>query len=166
MRQNDVQLPDEYDQIYHDLEPFWGLDPLQLREALDEVAKLKDSYTLGKREWDAPITVLSDNLPPARKQDMLAQVAKPMMDLLKDVYKFIPPFQGAFSPHDNPELLVDHSWKSEALAAAANGTGKDWSSLIISIEVLLLIGSQYSVTKICHKQMPKASHCHVPPTHL
>ncbi|KIM52545.1 hypothetical protein SCLCIDRAFT_60830, partial [Scleroderma citrinum Foug A] len=25
--EHNVQLPDEYDEIYYDLEPFWGVDP-------------------------------------------------------------------------------------------------------------------------------------------
>jgi hypothetical protein len=28
--ENDVKLPDEYDQIYNDIEPFWGIEPVDL----------------------------------------------------------------------------------------------------------------------------------------
>ena len=29
VQEYDVQLPDEYDQIYEDLERFWGLEPTE-----------------------------------------------------------------------------------------------------------------------------------------
>ena len=47
---NDVQLWDEYDQIYHDLEPFWGMEPRELIALHAEQKLQPDSYTLGKNE--------------------------------------------------------------------------------------------------------------------
>ena len=56
--EHNVQLPDEYDQIHHDLEPFWGVAPADLLKTQEELEKKKDSYTLGKNEKGEIVTIL------------------------------------------------------------------------------------------------------------
>lgn len=119
VEENNVQLPDEYDQIYHDLEPFWGINPKDLRDLQSEWEGHKDSYTLGKTRG-TPIGVVNftledrDNL-----QYHLLNGAFELIALLNDVHKSIPPFRAVFSPHDNPNLHTDYELKSMALKAAA-----------------------------------------------
>lgn len=33
VQQHKVPLPDEYDRIYHDIEPFWAIDPAELAKS-------------------------------------------------------------------------------------------------------------------------------------
>ena len=122
VQKHNVQLPDEYDQIHHDLEPYWGIDPVDLRAAQFEWEAHRDSFTLGKLRDEDVITVVNISLPEDRISDYLAWGAKPQMDLLTEVHQFIPPFRATFSPHDNPNELGEWTWKNAALEAAKKGT--------------------------------------------
>ncbi|TEB27987.1 hypothetical protein FA13DRAFT_1736176 [Coprinellus micaceus] len=46
VKEHNVQLPDEYDQIHADLEPFWGVEPADLRKTQEELEKKKDSVSV------------------------------------------------------------------------------------------------------------------------
>ncbi|KAH8114400.1 glycosyl transferase family 90-domain-containing protein [Phellopilus nigrolimitatus] len=116
-----VQLPDEYDQIYRDLEPYWGIDPRDLRVAQAEWEGHRDSFTIGKHSDEGIVTILNMSLPDDRAQDYLAWGARPQMDLLNEVYKHIPLFRATFSPHDNPNELADWTWRNAAVEAARKG---------------------------------------------
>ncbi|GLB41254.1 putative glycosyltransferase family 90 protein [Lyophyllum shimeji] len=125
VEEHKVQLPDEYDQIYRDLEPYWGMNPKDLQEIQSEWEGHADSWTIGKTA-DSPISLVNSTLPrKERGQHDLATGAYQVMDLLKDVEEFIPPFRAVFSPHDNPNLHTDFELKSEALKHAAAGTFLD-----------------------------------------
>lgn len=50
---HNVQLPDEYDQIWSDLEPFWGMDPVDLNRLQLQHEGHIDSFTLGKNEGES-----------------------------------------------------------------------------------------------------------------
>ncbi|THH07412.1 hypothetical protein EW145_g3402 [Phellinidium pouzarii] len=122
VQKHNVQLPDEYDQIYKDLEPYWGVDPLELRTAQAEWEAHRDSFTLGKDSQEHVVTIVNMSMAKERETEFLKWGAKPQMDLLKDVYQFIPPFRATFSPHDNPNQFVDWAWKNAAVEAAKKGT--------------------------------------------
>ncbi|KAG6817367.1 hypothetical protein H0H87_009554 [Tephrocybe sp. NHM501043] len=125
VQEHNVQLPDEYDQIYEDLEPFWGMDPLDLQRIQSEWEAHSDSYTLGKAEG-SPITMVNSSLPGnAKVQHDLSLGAYEVMELLEDVEDAIPPFRAVFSPHDNPNLPTDWELKDQALRHAAAGTFLD-----------------------------------------
>ncbi|EEB89018.1 hypothetical protein MPER_12940 [Moniliophthora perniciosa FA553] len=114
---HDVQLPDEYDQIYHDLEPFWGINPKDLQEFQNANEEKKDSYTLGKVAEQGVITVLRTSFEEGR--DHLIRGGEDIVALLKDVSKDLPPFRATFSPHDGPNRLSDYEVKDAALVAAS-----------------------------------------------
>ncbi|ESK95111.1 glycosyltransferase family 90 protein [Moniliophthora roreri MCA 2997] len=116
---HDVQLPDEYDQIYHDLEPFWGMNPEDLQEIQKESEEKKDSYTLGKVAEQGVITVLRTSFEEGR--DHLITGGENIIALLKDISKDLPPFRATFSPHDGPNRMSDYEVKDAALAAASVG---------------------------------------------
>ncbi|KAI5119394.1 hypothetical protein M0805_005937 [Coniferiporia weirii] len=118
VQKHNVQLPDEYDQIYRDLEPYWGIDPRDLRVAQAEWEAHPDSYTIGKISEDSVVTVLNMSMPEDRKTDFLNWGAKPQMDLLNEIYKFIPTFRATFSPHDSPNQFADWTWRNAAVKAA------------------------------------------------
>jgi len=137
-QEHNVQLPDEYDRIYHDLEPYWGMDPVDLNKLQAEYESHRDSYTLGKTE-DSEITVVATALPPPGPGSPTAShlsQAGVIVALLKDVEKFIPPFRAVFSPHDNPNQPTDWELKTQALKAAAAGTCPYRSPFRMSIPML------------------------------
>lgn len=117
----EVQLPDEYDQIYNDVEPFWGMDPNDLQTIQRDWEAHADSYTIGKEEGGI-INLVNYTLPGnERTQTDLAGGAFEIMDLLEDVEEFIPPFRAVFSPHDNPNLHTDYELMRLAREAARSG---------------------------------------------
>ncbi|TFK24115.1 hypothetical protein FA15DRAFT_687615 [Coprinopsis marcescibilis] len=113
---HNVQLPDEYDQIYKDLEPFWGIDPKDLIANQAELETKKDSYTIGKTETGT-IEVLAYAFEDG-KYDQLIVGSKRIIDLLQDIKEDLPEFRATFSPHDGPNRLSDYGVKQAALDAA------------------------------------------------
>jgi len=116
---NNVQLPDEYDSIFNDLEPFWGIEPRELIRLRDELESAKDTYTLGRinasgTEIDVVNYALNDK--------GLIRNSEPVVHLLSYIAEFLPPFRAVFSPHDSPSRLSDYEVKSAALQAAQNSS--------------------------------------------
>ncbi|KAF5381689.1 hypothetical protein D9615_005598 [Tricholomella constricta] len=128
VEKHNVQLPDEYDQIYKDLEPYWGMDPKDLQDIQSEREAHRDTYTIGKTA-DGLIELLNFSLPGYNEDqvEVLVAGAFQIMGLLQDVEEFIPPFRAIFSPHDNPSLPTDFELKEDALKHAAAGTFLDMS---------------------------------------
>ncbi|KIK57378.1 glycosyltransferase family 90 protein [Collybiopsis luxurians FD-317 M1] len=122
---HDVQLPDEYDQIYHDLKPFWGLEPSYLIELQKEREFKEDTYTLGKNS-EGKIDVLRTSFREGLYDQLIVQ-ARNMMGILRDVEDFLPSFRAVFTPHDGPNLVTDYVVKSTLLEAADTNSyiGKD-----------------------------------------
>ncbi|EGN94295.1 glycosyltransferase family 90 protein [Serpula lacrymans var. lacrymans S7.3] len=119
--ENNVQLPDEYDQIYHDLEPFWGLDPLDLSAILTQLEVDEGVITIGKHHPTDPITVFNTTLPENR-QKLLTEMVSNVLEVVEGVQYDIPPFRAVFSPYDNPSMLSEYTVKAMALEAAAART--------------------------------------------
>jgi hypothetical protein len=129
---NNVRLPDEYDRIYNDLEPFWGMDPIDLQRLQLEAGHetYGDSFTLGKAEG-SEITLIASALPendPEFPTKFHLGKAKQIMDVLNKFSEFIPSFKAVFSPHDNPNMSTDWELKTQALEAAANETCMRYSA--------------------------------------
>ncbi|KAJ3774584.1 glycosyl transferase family 90-domain-containing protein [Lentinula raphanica] len=121
-----VQLPDEYDQIHRNLEPFWGIDPrdLQIIEFTHEVVPQTDTYTMGKFSMEDPIQLLNFSLPSNTSTNYdMAEAGKAIVDLLREagVDKHIPPFRATFNPHDSPEMLTNWNLWNRAVAHAREG---------------------------------------------
>lgn len=124
-KRHNVQLPDEYDRIYHDLEPFWGINPVDLNRLQAELASSQESYTLGKTKQDSNVTILTYKLPelgPNSPTKYHISTAKKIAGMVDEVSKYIPPFRAVFSPHDNPSMMTDWGLKTLAIEAAAAGT--------------------------------------------
>ncbi|TFK42149.1 hypothetical protein BDQ12DRAFT_598807 [Crucibulum laeve] len=116
---NDVQLPDEYDMIVRDLEPFWGIDPVELQKVQEAQENVTDSFTLAKNATgtvDLVKTAFSD--PETWRQRGLLRGKDEILDLLRPVEELLSPFRAIFSPHDNPNLLSDYHVKKAAIDAA------------------------------------------------
>jgi len=115
--ENNVQLPDEYDSIFHDLEPFWGIQPSDLIRMRDKMESQQDSYTLGRTNG-TKIDVVTYAL----RDDGLLRNSRGILGLFSDIEEYLPPFRAVFSPHDNPSLFSDYGVKATALSAAQSGT--------------------------------------------
>ena len=125
VKDKNVQLPDEYDQIYRDLEPYWGMDPKDLQTLQSEWEDHADSFTIGKDSYDDLFTLKNYSIPnDDTSRDGLAKGAYEMTEMLEEVAHMLPPFRAVFSPHDNPNLPTDHELREQALHAARSGTCK------------------------------------------
>ncbi|KAF9038445.1 glycosyl transferase family 90-domain-containing protein [Panaeolus papilionaceus] len=120
VQKHDVQLPDEYDQIFHDIEPFWGLDPSDLAKIHEENETKEDTYTVGK-ELGSAVEVLTWAFREGR-YDQLIVGSHRVIEMLNEVADHLPPFRMTLSPHDGPNRLSDYNVKAAVLAAAAKKT--------------------------------------------
>ncbi|KXN85629.1 Choline dehydrogenase, mitochondrial [Leucoagaricus sp. SymC.cos] len=118
--EHSVQLPDEYDQIFHDLEPFWGLEPSDLFDIQTELEAKKDTYTIGK-EKGGHVDVLTYAFTEG-KYDQLIAGSRKILELLREIDHLLPEFRMTISPHDGPNRLSDWDVKRATLEAAAART--------------------------------------------
>jgi len=119
---NNVRLPDEYDQIYRDLEPYWGIDPVDLITSQRDWEAHRDSWTIGKDHPNEPVTILNTSLPEGTIKDFIEWQISPQLLQMADLWRHVPPFHATFSPHDAPNERVEWEWKAAALDAAKRGT--------------------------------------------
>ena len=115
-----VQLPDEYDEIFEDLEPFWGIDPHELEHTQQELEARDGLVTVQKTDAHARFEVVRSTLPQEREH--LKTTINNILALVREVEHELPPIRITFSPFDNPSMLSDWHIKTMALEAAANGT--------------------------------------------
>lgn len=113
VERNNVQLPDEYDQIMRDLEPFYGIDPSTLLAELAKEEGRGFSYTLVSEKGRMSVEKRNYNLEGGDK-------GKPegMMDFLRDVEGELPDFRAVFSVMDGSSLYLSWEHKAEAIKAA------------------------------------------------
>jgi hypothetical protein len=123
VEENAVRLPDEYDMIYRDLEPYWGMSTADLARIQSEWESHVDSYTIGKIVHEGKagkMSLLNMSLPhPNEERHRLLLGAWEIIEMLEDVEEFIPPFRAVFSPHDNPNLPFEYLLRTSAIEAAA-----------------------------------------------
>ncbi|KAG9311109.1 glycosyl transferase family 90-domain-containing protein [Chiua virens] len=115
-----VQLPDEYDEIHHDLEPFWGIDPSELARTQKELEIQGGVVTVEKTKDNPQFKVINTTLTPERQY--LIRGINNILGLIRDVELDMPPVRLTVSPFDNPAMMSDWQIRSMALEAAANGT--------------------------------------------
>ncbi|KAF8547577.1 hypothetical protein OG21DRAFT_1501500 [Imleria badia] len=115
-----VQLPDEYDEIFNDIEPFWGIDPRELAKTQQEHETRNGVVTVQKTNAHPWFEVVRSTLPEDRQH--LQTGVENIIALVRDVEHELPPLRLTVSPYDNPGMVSDWQIKSMALEAAANGT--------------------------------------------
>ncbi|KAG8896903.1 Glycosyltransferase Family 90 domain containing protein, partial [Tulasnella sp. 417] len=115
-----VQLPDEYDQIYHDLEPFWGMSPdfvQQQRRGWEKSDEL-EFFTLANEDHQVFLAGLT-----ATENEEVARVAieraTDQLRLLEEVQQWLPDFRATFTAHDGPNQFIGYDLRSEAVDHAA-----------------------------------------------
>jgi hypothetical protein len=164
-KQHNVQLPDEYDRIYNDLEPFWGMNPVDLRRIQAELESERNSFTLAKAE-DSGVALVAWALPEPggdfALENHLAK-AREIADMLKNVSQFIPPFRAVLSSHDNPYVAVSWELKTQLLHAAATQTCKyDHRGAFLGVLSDYSISLQISTLANPHLSSSLAGHLLVP----
>ncbi|KAL1682640.1 glycosyltransferase family 90 protein [Schizophyllum commune] len=118
VQQHNVQLPDEYDQIYHDFEHLWGIYPPDLIALQDEQqnATQQDWYLIGRDE-DGHVAVTRTSF--SDDHQHLISGSFTILKLLGEVEEWLPEnFSIMVSPHDGPSRLTDYLYKQKLLDAA------------------------------------------------
>jgi hypothetical protein len=96
VQRHNVQLPDEYDQIHRDIEPFWGIRPADLGTLQAEHEAEMGTYTLGNGWGFGPIKVVNTSLTPDAV-GVADQRSDDQLDILEPVKQWIPPFRATFT---------------------------------------------------------------------
>ncbi|KAF8754258.1 Extension Ser/Thr-type protein kinase [Rhizoctonia solani] len=123
---HNVQLPDEYDTIFHDLEPLWGIAPDVLRETQRGWEDHDGTYTLTSE--NGKIAVGLHTL--GKSVDELLPRANEQVKLLSEVARWLPDFRATFTAHDGPYQFISWELKEAALKAAKTRTHFDQSTLL------------------------------------
>lgn len=135
VQDHNVQLPDEYDQIYRDIQPFWGVSPEDMNRIEEEFEGHLESFTLGKGPHpldslfipgthspdDGIVKVVNYTLREENRDHLLDGAIK-VIETLVDIEHHLPPFRAPFLPHDNPDQVFDWELKQLLLKHAAAGT--------------------------------------------
>ncbi|KAG8907344.1 Glycosyltransferase Family 90 domain containing protein [Tulasnella sp. 403] len=111
--EHNIQLPDEYDQIAQDLEPFWGLDPAYLieQQRVWEDNPEVGSYTIVSLDHDV---FVSNHTEQADEVESAISRAEDQLELLDELKQWLPDFRATFSAHDVPYQFIGYDMKSEA----------------------------------------------------
>lgn len=133
---NGVQLPDEYDQIYNDLEVFHGIAPSDLIKSQAENEKRKDTYTIGKKADGGPVEVVAWAFQEGRFDQFIVG-SKDIIKLFDIVRDLLPPFRMTFTPHDAPHRVSDYSITSALLDAASSHSCKS-NAVIVAFKSTLI----------------------------
>ncbi|KAK1221141.1 hypothetical protein PQX77_016059, partial [Marasmius sp. AFHP31] len=133
-KENNVQLLDEYDQIWRDVEVFWGFDTTALSVSQDEYLQksfVEESgvYVIGKDNWEETIdifTLTSNSTDPNNAHELSTSTygGTTLIKLLRDagVEKHIPPFRIIMNPDDRPIIQRDWALWDRAVRNARIGS--------------------------------------------
>lgn len=123
MVKHKIQLPDEYDSIFEDLQPFYGLSPSDLIKIRDELEGQPNSYTLGKNETVKNVDILSHAFEEGKYDEFIGG-AKGLVDIFNLIQDQLPDFQMIVSPLGTPNKTTDYRVKQAALDVVARGDCK------------------------------------------
>lgn len=116
---HDVQLPDEYDEIYHDIQPYWGLDPEDIGKSVEEAETRDSMFTLAKTSSNRGLEIVYSTF--AGADDSFRERVAAVIDLTREFSSDLPPMRIPFYPHDTPTMHTDWRIKQMALDAAKRG---------------------------------------------
>ncbi|GFZ43509.1 hypothetical protein JCM24511_01229 [Saitozyma sp. JCM 24511] len=133
---NDVQLPDEYDQIYKDLDPFYALPPRTIQALVTEAASRGGMYTVycpgvsalpksDDEEVDPEATECTYDINTAGLHEGAQRIAREraegQISLLEDIRDQLEEVEAVFYSEDVPWQFVGHEYKGALEDAAAVG---------------------------------------------
>ncbi|KAF8137158.1 glycosyl transferase family 90-domain-containing protein [Boletus edulis] len=116
-----VQLPDEYDEIFEDIGPLWGIDPHELARAEKQVELRDHVVVVQKTDAHSRFKIVRSTIPPDREK-VPPTVIDRILGFIREIEHDIPPMHFTFYPFDNPRKFSDWRMKTMALEAAANGS--------------------------------------------
>jgi hypothetical protein len=98
-KERNVQLIDEYDNIYHSLLPFWGLAPRTIRERAKEAIGNNANFMLGLLVRGGKVEYVEGG------QEWLQEA---LIGMLGGMVDYLPDMDLAFNTHDEPRVVVPH----------------------------------------------------------
>ncbi|KAG6845002.1 hypothetical protein H0H87_001774 [Tephrocybe sp. NHM501043] len=114
------QLPDEYDTIHRELEPFWGMDPNDLVEIQAALETKIDAFTILKNAThDTHLITTAFSDPEKWEQNDLLRGLNEIISLLDPIEPALQPFRAVFSTYPEPTMLSDYHVKNAFLDAAS-----------------------------------------------
>ncbi|KAL7419480.1 hypothetical protein Q5752_006318 [Cryptotrichosporon argae] len=128
-RAHDVQLPDEYDQIISDLEPFWAFTPGELRALREEASDMSGMYTLscpGAKRITRGATsrctyAIQEEGLNEEGRTVARERAEAQLALVRQIEDELEEVEAVFYSHDVPWQFVGHEYKSALEDAASLG---------------------------------------------
>ncbi|GFZ52387.1 hypothetical protein JCM24511_10160 [Saitozyma sp. JCM 24511] len=106
---NNVTLPDEYDQVDRDLLPFRALTPEELTRRLNDTRNWPHTYTLQVKNGSLHKTVSFDeNEIGGARERMEGQAA-----LIEPVMKDLEDFTAVYWVHDNPRVAISYHHRQD-----------------------------------------------------
>lgn len=107
-----VQLIDEYDNIYHSLLPFWGLAPSTIRARAREAIGSQDNMLMGLSIRDGqPTNVMGGQ----------TWLQGAVVEMMGRFIQYLPDMDLVFNTHDEPRVVVPHDDLTRLVQAALKG---------------------------------------------
>ncbi|KAG8904911.1 Glycosyltransferase Family 90 domain containing protein [Tulasnella sp. 403] len=115
---HNVPIPDEYDRIHHDLQPFWGIDPSELQKSQSGMESTNGTFTIASS--NGKVSLITPTLETGNADSDLDfnSRAKAQLDLLLEVQASLPDFRATFRADDQPGQFVSHDLRTKAIDAA------------------------------------------------
>lgn len=89
-----MQLPDEYDQIYKDLEPFWGMSPSHVQTLQAEYEGEPGTFTLSNgRSGFRHVRVIESSVSSPTELEVMEKRSEMQINVLGNVSQWLPPFR-------------------------------------------------------------------------
>lgn len=114
-QRNRVVLVDEYDQILHDIEPFFALDPRDFAHRLDVMTQREESFTMTMDPTAAQRIAYSGPQAALRRAHELGDIIERFVDKLPGTV------QMTFTRHDQPACSVGWAHQNRMLELASEG---------------------------------------------
>ncbi|KAG8961623.1 Glycosyltransferase Family 90 domain containing protein [Tulasnella sp. 419] len=127
VQENNVQLPDEYDQIFNDISPYLGMHPDTVRKQQTSWEKQSDTYTLVSRGGKIKL----DHHTMSKEEEVFVAEnrARDQLLLLEPIQEWLPDFRATFTAHDVPYQFIGYSVKADAKEMAAVESYVDTQSM-------------------------------------
>ena len=124
---HNVPLVDEYDPMYFDLAPMWGIPAAELRESNLQVQQKKDTFTLHVKDGK-----LTSSRTYGKKDYGRAMAdLKEQFAVLKSAAGYLPGLNVTYSIHDTAHTFI--SWEHrQALIHGKPYQGKPWKGLALA----------------------------------
>lgn len=108
---NNVQLPDEYDQIHRDLLLFRALSPHELRNQVAKARKLPMTYSISVRNGHIDTSL---NFDPTKIHNTQVRIDQ-QVGLIRDIAKDLPDFDAVYSIDDVPTQFIEYNHRLEMI---------------------------------------------------